>query len=62
MEALIGDKPEERKIAVASLSLALGEEAKPLLKVVSESDSDASVKQLAREALGEFYAKHSLFC
>ena len=62
MEALTSGDPQERKLAVGAVMLALPEDGESLIRTVKESDPDAGVRAFASEKLGnsDLYAQLTL--
>ena len=51
MEALVSPEPRKRTLAVRAILLALPEEGKALVAVLSESDPEPEVRNIAQESL-----------
>jgi len=51
MKSLISTNPQERKIAIEAVVIALGEEGTRLIKPIAEGDPDRSVRDSAKAAL-----------
>lgn len=51
MKSLMSANPQERKIAVEAVALALGEQGTRIIQKMAEGDSDSSVRDSAKAAL-----------
>jgi hypothetical protein len=51
LDALLSDNPQKRRLAVQAVLIALPEDGPNLVKVISENDSDQTVKDFASETL-----------